>query len=387
MNFEMRRIALYAIMYLLPVFVAAQDDKKYKEDAAAIRKEVWAWDRPEFNVRAVPEKYAGSSKITLARRTEIVADSRKKAKMIGLGFALYRAQSVTEIVRELVKINDKAAVEDYSEISYTQMQRKSGFLMNTTTTVYIGVRVIKPNGTVKEINADDIVLTKNESVNKQAKAAIPDLQPGDMVDYFIAKQVTMGMEGVPPYTFAIFDDSPIMHYSITCDVGKKFAIEYRCYNGAPDFKLSEGEDDANVLEMEKKDIPAYPGNDLWVSPYRQLPIIRMNIMLGYKGLYAGRLNTRTPGKVYKNQEASEYFEDEMNVLATKKMGFAQSSSSLLNNIAITHLRKVKKNRDEMQPDSVASEFFYGFRYSLLLDHNKYKGVDAVYGSFPPVAPR
>jgi len=65
------------------------------------------------------------------------------------------------------------------------------------------------------------------------------------------------------------------------------------------------------------------------------------------------------------------------MIAYKKMSYTQSSSSGLNEIAIRHLKKVKKNRDEMHPDSVAAEFFYAFRYSLFLDPNNYKGVDFV----------
>ena len=71
------------------------------------------------------------------------------------------------------------------------MQGRTACLCNNTTNVYVGVRVIKPDGSVKEISADDIVLTRDESSRKEAKLAIPDLQPGDIVDYFIAKQQSM----------------------------------------------------------------------------------------------------------------------------------------------------------------------------------------------------
>lgn len=369
MKFEMRRFFLYTVICCLPFAGVAQKDvKKYKEEADAIRKEVWSWSRPEFNVRTIPEKYANASAVTMARRVEINADSKKKAQLTGLGFGMYRALTLTEVVRELVKINDKSAVDDYSEISYTQMQKKSGMMMNKITTVYIGVRIIKPNGSVKEINADDIVLTKDEKTTKEAKAAIPDLQVGDMVDYFIAKQTSMEQQGIPPYTFTLFDDNPVMHYSIRCEVGKKYAVEYRCYNNAPDFKLSKGEDDDNVLEMEKNDIPAYPGNNFWVSPYRQLPIIRMNIMVGYNGIFAGRLNTRKPGEIYKNQAASEFIEDEMNSIGITKHNLRIfSPGELFSEPALRHLKKVKSSKSSISLDSLVSEFYYAYRFDRILD--------------------
>lgn len=369
MKFEIRKFFLYSAICCLPFASIAQKDvKKYKEEADAIRKEVWGWNRPEFNVRTVPEKYAVASAITMARRVEINADSKKKAQLTGLGFGMYRALTLTEVVRELVKVNDKSAVDDYSEISFTQMQKKSGLLTDKITTVYIGVRIIKPNGAVKEINADDIVLTKDEKTTKEAKAAIPDLQVGDMVDYFIAKQTSMEQQAIPPYTFTLYDDNPVMHYSIRCEVGKKYAVEYRCYNGAPDFKLSKGEDDGNVLEMEKNDIPAYPGNNFWVSPYRQLPIIRMNIMVGYNGVFAGRFNTRKPGEIYKNQVPSEFIEDEMNSIGISKYNLRLfSPGELFSEPATSHLRKVKAIKSSISIDSLVSEFYYAYRFDRIVD--------------------
>lgn len=369
MKFEMRRFFLYAVICCLPFAGIAQKDvKKYKEEADAIRKEVWAWNRPEFNVRTVPEKYTNASAVIMARRAEISADSKKKAQLTGLGFGMYRALTLTEVVRELVKVNDKSAVDEYSEISYTQMQKKSGLMMNKVTTVYVGVRIIKPNGTVKEINADDIILTKDEKKTKEAKAAIPDLQVGDLVDYFIAKQTSMEQQAIPPYTFTLFDDNPIVNYSIRCEVGKKYAVEYRSYNGAPDFKLSKGEDDDNVLEMEEKDIPAYPGNNFWVSPYRQLPIIRMNIMVGYNGIFAGRMNTRKPGEIYKNQATSEFIEDITNSIGVSKFNLRlYSPGDLFSDAATSHLKKVKASKSSISIDSLVSEFFYAYRFDRILD--------------------
>lgn len=76
---------------------------------------------------------------------------------------------LTEIAREVVKINDKSSVDEYSEISYTQLEKKSSYLRDKTTTVYVGIKIIKPDGKVREINADDVVLTKDEKEPKKPK--------------------------------------------------------------------------------------------------------------------------------------------------------------------------------------------------------------------------
>ena len=53
---------------------------------------------------------------------------------------------------------------------------------------YIGAKVIKPNGKEVTINTSEEVLTKNESKDQEGKLAIPDLQVGDILDYYICKE-------------------------------------------------------------------------------------------------------------------------------------------------------------------------------------------------------
>jgi len=353
-----------------------KDEKKYKEEADAIRKEVWGWKKPEFAVRTIPAEYSNASRIVIARHTEINADSKQKTAFYGLGFSSYRQLFLTEIVREAIKINDKAAVSDYSEITFTKMAKASGFFLNATTNVYIGVRVIKPDGSVKEVSADDAVLTKDEKSEKEAKLAIPDLQPGDIVDYFLAKQQSMEqntLSDISTYAFTLFDDAPMMSYSIHIEMGKKYAIEYRCYNGAPDFKKSITNDDDNVFDMVIKNIPAYAESGLWISPFRQLPMIRMNIKVGYKGMFAGRYNAREPGKVYYNPPADEFIEDEkINISARKsydtRMGTGTSggiASKLSGNISKYYFQVIK-NKD-LPVDSSIAELYYLYRYAMFMN--------------------
>jgi hypothetical protein len=346
------------ILLLLAISVSSlaqkKDAKKYKEEAELMRKEIWGWKKPEFDVRAIPAEFANASRVVIARHMEINADSKKKAAFVGFGFGAYRQLYLTEIAREAVKINDKAAVTDYSEIEFTQLARSNGMFVNNTTNVYVGVRVIKPDGSVKEISADDIVLTRDESSRKEAKLAIPDLQPGNIVDYFIAKQQSMeqaSLGDISNYAFTLFDDAPVMYYSIHIEMGKKYAVEYRCYNGAPDFKRSTTDDDDNVFDMVVRNIPASAESGLWISPFRQLPIVRINIKVGYKRMYAGRLIAREPGKVYANPPADEFIEDEkinINEIKTYEMRMGVGGSTGLNSNLNGNISKyyfqVLKNR-------------------------------------------
>lgn len=376
--FLKKSLLLLIILSSSVLLFAQKDVKQYKEEAEAIRKEVWAWNRPEFAVREIPAEYANASQVVIARHTEITADSKKKAKFVGLGMGMYRQLTLTEIEREIVKVNDKSALENYSEIAFTQIEKRFGFFSANTTKIYVGVRVIKPDGTVKEINSDDIVLTKDEKREKQAKVAIPDLQVGDMVDYFLAKQRSMEQTGtgnIATYTFPLFDDVPVMSMSIHCEVGKKYAIEYRGYNGAPDFKQGKNEDDDNMLDLVKKNTPAFAESNLWISPYRQLPLIRMNIMVGYKGVRAGRLNAREPGEVYRNQVSDEFVQDELNAIAASKR--AELSSGFAMGEAFDYYKKIMKSKKTISSDSLLAELFYLRRFYTFLDLTGVTNIESI----------
>ena len=358
------------LLFALPIIVSAQKDvKKYKEEADAIRLEVWGWNKPEFKVRDVPAAYANVSKVIIAKHEEIDATSKNKFKAFGFNrTGAYTKLTVTETSRELIKINDKSAVSEYSELSFTKARRYSGTVIDNSITVYVGVRVIKSDGKIKEVNKDDIIITKDNWREEEAKLAIPDLQVGDILDYFFVTQKILELESfdkIGAYTFTLFDDAPIMHYSVHCEIGKKYAVEYRCYNGADDFKRSTNEDDDNIFDLVKKNITPFSESNLWTSPYRQLPILRMSIMMGYKGIYAGRINAREPGKVYKNQDADEFIQDRKNSIAeAKKLNYRYSlDKGILNN----YYKNVIKNKKTMAIDSFLSEMFYIFRFRTLLD--------------------
>jgi hypothetical protein len=376
-----------------PIVLSAQKSKeekydiqKYKVEADTIRKEVWAWDKPEFKERSIPADFAKASKVIIARHLDINADSKKKTKFLITAVDKYQELMLLETLREVIKINDKAAVDEYSEIEFTQIEKKFGFHVDNTTKIFVGIRIIKPNGNIKDVDPDEVVYTRNESTKKDVKLAIPDLQAGDIIDYFIAKRQSMerfmNTGNVLEYTFPLYGDAPVMHYSIHCEIGKNFAIEYRCYNGAEDFKKSKSEEGDNILDLVKKNIPANTESDLWTAPYRQSPIIRVNVLVGYTGKDANRYNLRAPGMVYSNQSADEFIQDEKNTIADIKRvhtTYLEVNMRVLRmGDILNYFEKVMKNKKNMSPDSLLNEMYYMYRFKQLLMVDESWGVDFVF---------
>lgn len=365
---------LIAVFLIAFTNVQAQkkDAEKYRKESEEVRKQVWAWDLPQFKIRDVPEKYSKASKVILAHHTELTADSKSKFQFYVITFGVKKEQTITEVVREMIQLNDKNAVADYSELSFTQFQKTSGFYSFDKTTSYVGVRVIKPNGSMKNINADDIVLTTDENSVKKAKVAIPDLEPGDIIDYFIATEQHVTNDfSTKPYHLLLFNDAPVLNYTFHAQLGKKYSIEYRSYNGAPELVVNKNEDKDIIAGVLKKDIPPFETN-LWVSPARQLPYIRLNISLGVRGFGTKYLGINKPGEVYKIEDGEKVLngvaqEYSYEYYSGYKIPAARDQYDAL----VKEAKKLTKQRGfsftDLSDFEKAAELYYTLRYTKLLD--------------------
>jgi hypothetical protein len=350
----------------------SKEEINYRKSSEELRKQVWAWDKPQFKVRKVPEQYAKSSKVVLAHHTELTADSKSKFQFYVIAFGVKKEQTLTEVVRELVKVNDKNAVSYYSELSFTKFQKSSGFFASDKATTYVGVRVIKPNGSIKEINADDIVLTKDAKAEKKARVAIPDLEPGDILDYFIATEQFMTNDlSTKPYQVLLFDEAPVLSLSFHAQLGKKYAIEYRSYNGAPELKVGKNDEKDIIVDVEKNNIPPFE-TSLWVAPGMQLPFIRMNISLGYRGLGSKYLNTKNPGEVSKNTSSEEFLDAKASNLSVKYYNnyWMKAAKAEYDDIESDAKKKAKQsnvNFKDLNDEEKAAYLYYTLRYTKFLD--------------------
>ncbi|PZR27851.1 MAG: hypothetical protein DI535_08885 [Citrobacter freundii] len=359
-----------------PIHAQDKSDAEYHKQSEEIRKTVWSWDKAEFKVTEVPARYANASTVIIARHTELTADSKSKLGYNGfLGFSSNKIMSVSEIAREMVKVNDKSAVEEYSELSFTRFENKSGFHRKDNSTTFVGVRVIKPDGKIREINADDMVFTNESKREKKAKVAIPDLQPGDIVDYFIATNIRLTNDfSDKSYIVTLFDDAPVLHHSFHGQLGKKFAIDYRSYNGAPDLNVSKNSDDDIVLDVVKKDIPAFE-TTLWVSPALQLPFVRMFISLGNKGGIGRKFaGYSKPGEVNKNKETDDVVELKSNNIALdfyNSVYIPQESVYFTDIIktAKTYAKNLGLDFKKMEDEEKAIFVYYTARLNRLLAFN------------------
>lgn len=354
-----KTIALIAAILAICLHATSQTDAEYKKRVEDVRKEVWGWDIPAFKNRTVPAAYANEPGVIVARHQEIKAISKSKFKFLVLTAVKYKEIYFTNTYRELIKINDKATLDEYSEFSYQKSKKLAKFFsrkLKGRMTV-LGIRIIKPDGSIKEVNVDEEVMTKNDNDEQKSKVAVSGLEVGDMIDYFVSQQEEEAVGyRTEPYLFVFGDDKPILHYSVHCEVGPTCAVEYRAMNGAPEFKVKKDADEDNILDAEYENIPKSPV-DLWMSSSRQLPILRLNIRVG-----GPRKIKRKEGEVYRNQPFQQIIED---AKVDMKEDFYGSQLGLVAeglSAEIKSMIKRMRKHDDLPRDSFPYYIYYAFRY-------------------------
>jgi hypothetical protein len=339
------------LMGMLHSSVSAQaDTTKYKERATAIRAEVWAWKDPVFANRTVPAEYASESCVIMGRKAVIEADTKRK---INWALSAHRNFYYNSTVREMVKINDKASLEEYSQLSYRQFKKLNGWMSSTSTSI-VGARIIKPDGVIKEVNTDEAAMLNNGRNDQQRKLAISDLQVGDILDYFVRTEEFSEYIKEPERLIFVFgDDHPILYYYLHCEIGSKYAIEYRSMNNAPDARKTTNEDKDVILDIGMKNLAAAP-TGFWMASLRELPAFRLNVLAG--GTYAG--GGRAPGEVVKDVPLS----DILTRISTGVNWPDPTKLMFIRRQVLEIMRNYDKHYNKLPKDSLANLIYYAYRF-------------------------
>ena len=278
-----KKVTFLAVALLSTLLIHADDMKKYREFADTIRKEVYSMELPAFQIKEIPEKYKNESAVIKAVYEDV--DAKKKTGIgVAPGFFIIpkisgRARvEFGHLTRMLIHINDKAAIEKYSEFDFgIDKKRKTwdGYEKNRHV---MGVRLVKPDGRIVDIDTSEFVEVEEgkKGEKKSRKLAIPGLETGDDIDVFFYTESKLQNVHPDPMEFYLKDDAPILNYAIHCVLDDKLTTQYRTLNGAPDFTVSRDEDGNYVLDLQLTDISAKEPR-LWYNPVMQSPLIKMNI--------------------------------------------------------------------------------------------------------------
>lgn len=282
-----KRLFIALLVAIYPAASACADKiSDYKEYATQVRANIWGDTITGFtNPPAVPERYKNESAIILAAHKYIFAK-----KKTGIGFdrnaALIPIKRVAllnmdDYLRTLILINDKAALEQFSEYDLpTKSGSSDWFFQEKDERKYVlGVRIIKPDGRIIEVPTDDFVIIsqqKKEDKADRQKLAVPGLEVGDKLDIVLHTHTALKNIQPDPIDIMLRQDYPVLSYTIDCHIDDDLTTIYRQRNGAPDLNLTQGTDKDYILTGAiTEPIDAEP--QLLYSPLIQSPHIEMLI--------------------------------------------------------------------------------------------------------------
>ena len=275
----MNRILVIAVMLLGFMSVGGANNDKYRKFVESVRAEVYSMDLPAFNVREIPEKYRNESAVYKAIYEDF--DARNKTSMgrnIGPSGNTRPGVDAVHLTRMLIYVNDKAAIEKYSEFEFGTDDKTEYTLGSEERRRAMGVRLIKPDGRIVDIDTSDFVEVEEgkKGEKKSRKLAIPGLEIGDDIDVFFYTETRVQNMHPDPLVFRMKMDAPILNYRIHCVIDDKLTTQYRTLNGAPYFDVSRDKKDNFVLDMEIADIMSKEPR-LWYRRSEQSPMIKMYV--------------------------------------------------------------------------------------------------------------
>jgi len=321
----------------------ADDHKK----AAELKTYFWNESSADFKVTEIPEKWNNKSAVIIARNIEKLYKKRRVGGLLHLNYE-----------HERVKILSKKALEEYAQFEFPESGGFGPFYLN----YYAGFKIIKPDGKVIEVPVSDAVVSEmkvNRFKMNMKKLAIPNLEIGDIVDYYLAEEQSIppidNYHSFDPFIFTLSDTYPIMKQKISFDVERKCYLNAKSLNGAPKLvKTKKGDNDLYVLEDEDRD----SHEDLnWFYPYRELPTIK------FKVVYAKGSITYFP--IFIGQQGALKSTISQSEVVDFVAAYIKDFQS-----AGMYFHKIMKKRFKGRTDKteMAKELFYFFRNTYFIQH-------------------
>lgn len=270
------KLKITLLLLAVTVSSLAQNNQAYKQKSEELKKTIWQSNNDIFSGNNVPDEFKTESAVVLARSFEMQRESSSKWKFTGLAMANVGSTSKNSLYREKIKINDKASLETFSKLEYEKVINKTQSLLFSSiknkTEVFVGVKIIKPDGKETIISTDEEVLLSTNSKNQTAKLAIPGLQVGDIIDYYIytVKIVEDGGEKENKYLFFLADEYPVLHYIYTFQYNKKVDVVTLNANGAPKFTETTNTNGDKIFTLKGDKMLKFK-DELWSSSFRALP--------------------------------------------------------------------------------------------------------------------
>ncbi|MBQ9555604.1 MAG: hypothetical protein IJV05_05205 [Muribaculaceae bacterium] len=363
------------LLALTALAARANDEKDYLKFAAELRQSVWADDNVLFRDYSCPEQYNDSkrySAVILAASTDVEITRKSYLRMSSL-FSIGNSKMIKrhELNRMLIKINDAAALKKFSEFDFTTFKNgRNNKGLEEKVQQVLGVRVIKPDGRIVDVNTDDFMTSREGKKDKEVshKLAVPSLEVGDVMDIFTYEELMVQDRNVPHFTFWFMQEYPLLNYKVHCIIDKKFTVQYRTLNGAPDFAISTDDDGNTVLDAHVQGVERTEPT-LWYNPVEQTP---MTLLYAFdKSVSNKKMKSIKNRDVQANPDFRTILIDDMTYISNSQKGVKEYYDWPLNKKLMKgEIAHAKKMTDKVE---AARLIYTGLLYSYRAhdDYNAY----------------
>ncbi|MDE6715382.1 MAG: DUF3857 domain-containing protein, partial [Muribaculaceae bacterium] len=244
----------------------------------------------------------------------------------------------------MVKLLDQSAVDKYSKFEFGQkMKLKAGWFTLGGYDSAFGVKIYKPDGRVVEVDLTDALQVAHGKKGKDDvsyKIAIPDLEVGDVLDYFVWSEEFIDTYDLPPIKIKFNQEYPVMNYRFDGKFAPELTTEYRTVNEAPNLNISKDEKGNFLASIQLEGIPVIT-DKYYVNDVRQYPMIVM-YNINNTSRYVFRPKTSRPGGIFPNPVPISVYGD---------IGSALSVSHYSDSPFLPKLTKMMKNYMKANPDA------------------------------------
>ncbi|WP_430810267.1 MULTISPECIES: DUF3857 domain-containing protein [unclassified Carboxylicivirga] len=247
------------ITFLVASFQLLSAGEKYEE----IKTEMWSSANTAFSNTNVPAKWSSSSAVILAQLNRF--EYRKPA--------IIKELQTNNYYHIRIKLNDKNAIKEYSEISFPSERR--------ALSVYTGFKLVKPDGReiiIDQSTAVEMEMNKGGSTRAYKKLAIPNLEVGDILDYYICEEETLPLNSnmyyFRPVQYDLPQEYPVVEQRLEFKAQRRCFISMNAVNGAPQLQKQVDEETDEItyylVDKNREGVKA----TRWFYPYRELPTIK-----------------------------------------------------------------------------------------------------------------
>lgn len=259
-------------LFILTFFMLCCSFSSFAQDseAEAIKASFWNNNAAAYQNATAPEKWKDESAVILYQK-------------IGYEYSKVRVRSKLNAIsyyHSRVVLQDKAAVKEFSEFSFSGTFSGSVGYQRLKSKSNVGFKIIKADGTSKEVDLNTAVeIESSGSSGQTKKIAIPDLQVGDILDYYyqLDERFTISViHAFDPVIATLSQSYPVLHQEIEFNVGDNFYIYFQSLNDAPELEnKSSGKE--RIYSLTIKDIEK-DKNTNWYYPYRSAPTIKFQVI-------------------------------------------------------------------------------------------------------------